>query len=251
MAMQGGSNGQGMSATPQGVEAQQAMVDITTNNYQKAIEGFFSHYCSYALTMYFQELKSVKTVAPTAESRVLLLRMGLPVESLKEDGTLDMDFEAMATEYFVRCVPGSLVEMEDEKQLRILNQLFIPLSQAMPALSQVQDPAMLQQAAAAMQYIISKEIQLSGSAHSKEIESLWSKGDQSGVQQKDARIEELELASSTLALEQDARAEAQESLLLQLQEQISLLSENQRLLLEKIGAAPQTSTSEQNSSVGV
>jgi hypothetical protein len=47
-----------MSATPQGVEAQQAMVDITTNNYQKAIESFFSHYCSYALTIYFQELKA-------------------------------------------------------------------------------------------------------------------------------------------------------------------------------------------------
>ena len=48
MAVQAGG---GMSATPQGVEAQQAMVDITTNNYQKAIEAFFSHYCSYALTM--------------------------------------------------------------------------------------------------------------------------------------------------------------------------------------------------------
>ena len=54
MATQAGG---GMSATPQGVEAQQAMVDITTNNYQKAIESFFSHYCSYALTIYFQELQ--------------------------------------------------------------------------------------------------------------------------------------------------------------------------------------------------
>ena len=53
MAVQAGG---GMSATPQGVEAQQAMVDITTNNYQKAIESFFSHYCSYALTLYFHEL---------------------------------------------------------------------------------------------------------------------------------------------------------------------------------------------------
>ena len=35
MAVQAGN---GMSATPQGVEAQQSMVDITTNNYQKAIE---------------------------------------------------------------------------------------------------------------------------------------------------------------------------------------------------------------------
>ena len=46
-----------------------------------------------------------------------------------------MDFEELAVEYWVRVVPGSLVEMEDEKQLRILNQLFVPLSQAMPALA--------------------------------------------------------------------------------------------------------------------
>ena len=37
MAIQSGS---GMSATPQGVDAQEKMVDITTNNYQKAIESF-------------------------------------------------------------------------------------------------------------------------------------------------------------------------------------------------------------------
>ena len=130
MATQAGG---GMSATPQGVEAQQAMVDITTNNYQKAIESFFSHYCSYALTIYFQELRAVKRVAPTAEARLKLLRAGLETSALNEDGTLDMDFEDMAGEYWVRVVPGSLVEMEDEKQLRILNQLFIPLSQALPA----------------------------------------------------------------------------------------------------------------------
>jgi hypothetical protein len=128
MAASAGGNGQGMSATPQGVEAQQAMVDITTNNYQKAIEAFFSHYCSYALTMYFQEMKAVKKVAPTAEARMKLLRAGLETSALNEDGTLDMDFEELATEYWVRAVPGSLIEMEDEKQLRILNQLFVPLS---------------------------------------------------------------------------------------------------------------------------
>ena len=64
--------GNGMSATPQGVEAQQGMVDITTNNYQKAIESFFSHYCSYALTMYFQELKGTKRITPTADALQLL-----------------------------------------------------------------------------------------------------------------------------------------------------------------------------------
>ena len=129
MAAQSGGSAVGMSATPQGVEAQTAMVDITTNNYQKAIEAFFSHYCSYALTIFFQELKMVKKVSPTAEARMKMLEAGLRTEDFDDDGCLTLDFEEMATEYFVRCVPGSLVELEDEKQLRILNQLFIPLSQ--------------------------------------------------------------------------------------------------------------------------
>ncbi len=243
MAIQSGA---GMSATPQGVEAQQAMVDITTNNYQKAIEGFFSHYCSYALTMFFHELKSVKKVAPTAEARVRLLRLGFPADKIKDDGTLEIDFESLATEYFVRCVPGSLVEMEDEKQLRILNQLFIPLSQAMPALAASQNQAMLTQAALAMQYIITKEIELSGSSHSKDLGDLWAKGDVAGVQEKEDRILQLEQSSTSLAESQDAQAEAQTQMMLQLQEQLKLLTENQNLLLEKIGVGTNGSTPQPN-----
>ena len=64
----------GMSATPQGVDAQQRVVDTTTNNFQKAIEGFFSRYCSYALTVYFQELAAVRKVQPDSEAREKLLR---------------------------------------------------------------------------------------------------------------------------------------------------------------------------------
>jgi hypothetical protein len=137
MATQAGG---GMSATPQGVEAQQAMVDITTNNYQKAIESFFSHYCSYALTVYFQELKrGQEGRSRQRTARVKLLSAGLPTELVQEDGTIEVDFSELAVEYWVRTVPGSLVEMEDEKQLRILNELFVPLSQAMPALAAAQD----------------------------------------------------------------------------------------------------------------
>src|SRR5690606_7560676 len=82
-----------MSQTPQGVEAQQQMVDITTNNYQKAIESFFSRYCSYALTMYFAELKSVKKVKPTADARKALLNAGMDPEMFDpETGELNIDF---------------------------------------------------------------------------------------------------------------------------------------------------------------
>ena len=239
MATQAGS---GMSATPQGVEAQQAMVDITTNNYQKAIESFFSHYCSYALTVYFQELSAVKKVMPTAEARLKLLRAGLPTELVQDDGTIEVDFSALAVEYWVRTVPGSLVEMEDEKQLRILNELFIPLSQAMPALAAAQDQQMLQQAAKAMQYIIGKQIELSGSTSAKDI-GLAFNGDVEAVDERDRRIavmEENMLANTTGNEQMMALTEAA---LTMLQEQMSMMRESQELIMKKLGMEIEPSAS--------
>lgn len=258
-----------MSATPQGVEQQQQMVDITTNNYQKAIESFFSHYCSYALTIYFQELKSVKSITPTAEARIKLMKqgfgmMGDPDELeeaqaagkeprglnvIKRDGSIDIDFSKLAVEYFVRCVPGSLVEMEDEKQLRILNELFVPLSQAMPALANTQDPQMLRQAATAMSYIIAKEIELSGSSSAKDIKDLWT-GEVDGVHERDKRISAIEEKLGLSGEELDVQLDLSQQLVMQLQEQVQLLSENQRLLLEKLGVTSNAPESGDNSSNG-
>lgn len=230
--------GNGMSATPQGVEAQQAMVDITTNNYQKAIEAFFSHYCSYALNIYFAELAAVKKVQPTAEARIKLLKAGLPTDVLNEDGTLDIDFKDLATEYWVRVVPGSLVEMEDEKQLRILNQLFVPLSQAMPALAAAQDQQMLTQAAKAMQYIIGKQIELSGSASAKDI-GLTFKGDVEEVDERDRRIAAMEENVHTVEGGMAAIQEMNDNALRLMQEQIAMLRESQELILERLGGNTQ------------
>lgn len=245
-----------MSATPQGVEQQQAMVDITTNNYQKAIESFFSHYCSYALTLYFQEMKSVKSIVLTAETRIRLMKAGLELYPeddtverskravIKPDGTIDIDFEKLATEYFVRCVPGSLVEMEDEKQLRVLNELFIPLSQAMPALANTGDQQMLQQAAAAMQYIVAKQIELSGSSSARDIKDLWN-GDGPVVQERDKRLQAIEDRMGLGDEEINTQLDMSHQLMMQLHEQVQLLAENQRILAEKLGV-----TNEQSASVG-
>jgi hypothetical protein len=237
--------GNGMSATPQGVEAQQAMVDITTNNYQKAIESFFSHYCSYALTIYFQELQAVRKVTPTAEARLKLLKAGLPTDKINDDGSIDIDYSKLATEYFVRCVPGSLVELEDEKQLRILNELFVPLSQAMPAMAAVQDQQMLQQATRTMQYIIAKQIELSGSQSAKDLGLIWNDGDVEQVNERDARIQGLEeqLAGATLLSETEAQIQAEA--IQQLQEQVSLLVQNNQALYEKLGVFEQQPQEEQ------
>ena len=232
MAVQAGS---GMSATPQGVEAQEQMVDITTNNYQKAIESFFSHYCSYALTIYFQELSAVRRVKPSAEARVKLLKAGLPTDTIQDDGTIEIDFEELATEYWVRTVPGSLVEIEDEKQLRILNQLFVPLSQAMPAMAAAQDQDMLRQAAKAMQYIISKQIELSGSTSAKDLGLVFN-GDVEAVDERDRKIMEVEAAIHNVEGGMGQMVDMQTNALAQMQEQIGLLAQTQEIILQKLGA---------------
>jgi len=240
--------GQGMSATPQGVEAQQTMVDITTNNYQKAVEYFFSQYCSYALTVWFNEMKGVKKLRPTADTRRALIGAGLTPEHFDEDGTLKIDMSEMATIYHVRCVPGSLVELEDEKQLRVLNELFIPLSQAMPALAASQDPEMLANAAAAMRFIVKKQIELSGSDHAGELATTLEQGQSGPLTQYQQRVDGLETTiNQIVGTVQETNTSIVETIK-QMQEQISLLSQTNAVLFEKLGVSSPNNEAAENSS---
>ena len=238
MAMQAGN---GMSATPQGVEAQQGMVDITTNNYQKAIESFFSHYCSYALTMYFQELKGTKRITPTADARQALVGAGLEAELFNDEGDLDVSFSDMAVQYFVRCVPGSLVELEDEKQLRILQQIFVPLSQAMPALAASNDPELLKNMAATMQFIVQRTIELSGSNRSNDLRSLVT----TGRTDQDDKLFGLEEQINGLSATVETTASLVTSVVAA-QQQMSMLAETQGLILQALGAGNGQSAPQSN-----
>lgn len=247
MAVQAGN---GFSATPQGVEAQQQMVDITTNNYQKAIERFFSHYCSYALTMYFNELQGVKKLVPDAHTRQDLIDKGIPPEGFSDDGELQVNFSEMAIEYYVRCVPGSLVEIEEEKQLRILNQLFVPLSQSMPALAQANIPNVLQGAASALMFIVKREIELSGSNRSKELTGLLMNGETDEYSQYRERVEQTE---STITGFSESMLEGQsltQEVLGQLNGQIKSLSETQALILKHLGVGSTDNNPEVNTNAG-
>ena len=248
MASMNGGNG-GMSQTPQGVEAQQAMVDITTNNYQKAIENFFSRYCSYALTVYFAELKgTVSDIIPTADARRAMINGGLTIQDVvddegkvvakadfDEDGRLNLEFDEMATEYFVRTIPGSLVEMEDEKQLRVLNQMFVPLSQMMPALAAAGNQEALRNATAVLEFIMQREIELSGSAHSADMSRIFREGpsdalsaQQQFAQQYDERLNAIDGArAQQLELESQEKAETRE--------QISLLRQGMGAIMTHLG----------------
>ena len=234
--------GNGFSATPQGVEAQVAMVDITTNNYQKAIEAFFSRYCSYALTIFFQELAAVKKVALTADARQRLLGAGFDVEMINDDDTLEMDFAELAVEYWVRTVPGSLVEMEDEKQMRILNQLFIPLSQALPAIVQSGDPEAVRRASLAMTFIVGKQLELSGSSSAYDLKKVWNGQDDQAVAHQE-QLAQIEGRVSGVATEVESGMQLQSAAIAQLQEQMMLMAQNQQALLEKLGVGSQPSAS--------
>ena len=225
----------GMSQTPQGVEAQQQMVDITTNNYQKAVEHFFSQYCSYALTNYFAEMKNVEKLMVPADVRRKLLGAGFPADRITDEGELKVDMKEMATVYHVRCVPGSLVELEDEKQLRILNELLVPISQAMPAFANTQNPEMLSMAAKAIQYIITKEIELSGSAHTGELSGLFGGGTKPAYEEHGEKVSQLEQNIGGLVETMAASNEVNSSMLAQMREQMALMQEAQSILMEKLG----------------
>lgn len=236
MAVQANGSGMGMGQTPQGVEAQQAMVDITTNNYQKAIESFFSHYCSYALTIFFQELKGSPAITPTADARKKLINAGLDPALFDENtGELDLTMDSLAKEYFVRTIPGSLVELEDEKQMRILNELFIPLSQSMPALANAQDPTALQYAAAAMQFIITKEIELSGSSHSADLKALVKDGKTDPFIEHTQRVDAMETTMGDLINRDAEEREMTMTAMADLKAQMDIMAQTQAALLEKLG----------------
>jgi hypothetical protein len=234
------------------------MVDITTNNYQKAIENFFSRYCSYALTVYFQELKgTVENVIPTADARRALINAGLTTQDVVdesgkviakrdflEDGSLDIDFDELATEYFVRTIPGSLVEMEDEKQLRILQQIYVPLSQAMPALANSGNQQALQAATSAMQFIVQKTIELSGSAHSADLTNIFTNGPSDALvaqQNGQAQFEQMLSAMGGAQTEVMRTLAAQQAAQ---QEQLTMISQSLGALAGQLGIPEQASEAE-------
>ena len=242
------SAGSGMSATPQGVDAQEAMVDITTNNYQKAVENFFSRYCSHALTVYLHELSGSGQIMVSADVRKKLTDRGVTDDAFDESGNLKLEMKELAAVLSVRCVPGSLVELEDEKQLRILNQLFVPLSQAMPALAQMQDQNALQKASAALQFILVKEIELSGSAHSEHLGQIFGDGvPASDLEQATAKVELIEGSVTALNAELTNQVTNTVQMVRDLQGQMSQMMQLNQLLLEKLGmssGAPASASAE-------
>ena len=230
------STGGMMSQTPQGVEAQQQMVDITTNNYQKAMEVFFSKYCSYALTIYFQEMSGT-ALTPTADIRQQMIDEGLDASAFDEKGQMKLDWDQLKTLWYVQCVPGSLIELEDEKQIRILNEMFIPLSQAMPALAQTGDQNALKMASNAMMFIIRKQLEMSDSKHSTELQLLLG-GQTKESEALTARQDQLESILGGRDAEINQEADLTASALVAFQQQLALQQEVIMQIAARMGVTP-------------
>jgi hypothetical protein len=133
------------------------------------------------------------------------------------------------------------VELEDEKQLRILNEMFIPLSQAMPAIAATQDQEALKFATDSMRFIIQKQLELSGSMHSKSLKEIFSGGKTPEQAQQeelqgifDERIEHIEVQRS-------AESELLATAVREVQEQIKLLAEGQGQMMQQIGVPSEQS----------
>jgi hypothetical protein len=166
---------------------------------------------------------------------------GLKLDMITDDGKVDIDMSDLAILYYVRCIPGSLVEMEDEKQLRILNEMFVPLSQAMPAIANSGDPVMIKKAVAAMSFIVQKQIELSGASSARDISALWDEGAVGQVDEREERVATLERVVGGLGDAHEVELDAVKEAVLQQSAQISQLIESQGLLLQKLGvneAAP-------------
>ncbi len=106
----------------------------------------------------------------------------------------------------------------------------------MPAFANTQNPAMLQNLANTIQFIITKEIELSGSAHAGDLSSLVTTGERKLDEPEQMRLDILEAEIgglvTTLAESQITTAD----LVKQMQEQLGMLTEAQGVLMEKLGA---------------
>ena len=99
---------------------------------------------------------------------------------------------------------------------------------------------MLQQAAKAMQYIISKQIELSGSTSSKDIGLAWN-GDVEAVDERDRKLAVMEENMLATTTGNNEVMKMTEAAMLMLQDQMSMMRESQQLIMERLGMQTETS----------
>jgi len=87
-----------------------------------------------------------------------------------------------------------------------------------------------------MQYIVKKQIELSGSSSAYDIGLAFS-GDVEELDERDRRIGEVEFGIHDVATGMLESMELNDNALRLLQEQVSILGETQKVILERLGAS--------------
>lgn len=133
------------SATPQGVEQQHQDKTITVNQYQKAIETFFTGWANHAIRSYINAMSGKHSMLVDEETRRKIWDIemnqagpeGENYHSIIDDNRIEVDFDNLSTDMLSFSVrAGSLIESEREQQRTAIQALIIPLSQMLGNLSE-------------------------------------------------------------------------------------------------------------------
>ena len=107
----------------------------------------------------------------------------------------------------------------------------------MPALAATNDQEMLTNAAKAMQFIVNKTIQLSGSAHAEELAGVFGRGEPSRMEQYVDQVNQLESGVAAAVAANTENTAVMADAIVQMQQQISQLVQANQVLFEKLGVS--------------
>ena len=143
------------SGTPQGVQAQHQDKTIMVNQYQKRVEVFFSEWANHALRSYLDAMNGehAMTVDEITRRKILDIEesnaptdpmTGQPdiKDSIIDGDKIRIDFSKLNAdrlEFQVRA--GSLIQSQKEEERKNIQELIVPISQMLPAVSDANKPA--------------------------------------------------------------------------------------------------------------
>lgn len=134
------ANVSGYSGTAPGVNMQQRDKTITVNQYQKRVEAFFSEWANHALRSYIASMSGKHELVVDEHTRRRIWDVEAILEAEKSiiDGDkIEVDFDKLQSEmleFEVRT--GSLIESEKETERKALQELIVPVSQMLNAVSE-------------------------------------------------------------------------------------------------------------------
>lgn len=129
----------GFSGTAPGVEAQVQAKDVSTNQYQKRIEAFFSEWANQALRMYINSMGGVHKLTVDEATRRRIFDIGR--EDLIDGDKIEIDFDALSTSMLnFKVRTGSLTERKEDKERAALNEMVQPFIQNLNGWSEQNRP---------------------------------------------------------------------------------------------------------------